>query len=322
MSTKLVTRKPATSLTLAVDLPIDQRPALVYLASLATGSRRTMGDALDVIADMLHAGADRLSINWAAVRFQHTAAVRSALAERYSSATANKMLCALRGVLKAAWRLGQMTADDYTRAVDLPSVAGSTLPRGRALTAGEISGLIEACQLDTSAAGARDAAMIALLRAGGLRRAEVCDLTLADYNADAGTLIIHGKRNKTREIPVANGAVGALADWLTIRGNEPGPIFTPINKGGKVIARHMHSEAIFNMLAKRAAEAGIKNLSPHDFRRTFVSDLLDAGADISTVQKLAGHANVTTTARYDRRGEAAKRKAVDLLHVPYHKRLI
>jgi integrase/recombinase XerD len=70
---------------------------------------------------------------------------------------------------------------------------------------------------------------------------------------------------------------------------------------------------VMRLLKKWVIKAGIKHCSPHDLRRTFVSELLDAGIDIATVQKLAGHADIATTARYDRRGEGAKRRAVNVL---------
>ena len=102
-----------------------------------------------------------------------------------------------------------------------------------------------------------------------------------------------------------------------MRGPEPGPLFVPVLKSGRMVVRRLIPHAIYKMLGKRAQQAGVKAFSPHDLRRTFVSDLLDAGADIATVQQLAGHAGIATTVKYDRRGEAAKRRAVELLHVPF-----
>jgi len=68
----------------------------------------------------------------------------------------------------------------------------------------------------------------------------------------------------------------------------------------------MSDQAVLDILKQRGEQAQVSAFSPHDFQRTFISNLLDTGADISTVQKLAGHASPVTTARYDRQGEAMR----------------
>ena len=301
------------------NLPADQHPAAVYLARLSSGSRRTMAGALDTVAGLLTSYRQNArTLDWSALRYQHTTAVRSMLSEVYAPATANKILAALRGVLKEAWRLGQMDVEDYRRAADLGPIRGSTAERGRALISDELQALFVVCAKDKSPAGRRDAALVAVLYGCGLRRSEVVDLDLTDYALDSGALTVRsGKGRKARVTYVPDGARPALTAWLALRGSVAGALFCPVNKGGRISHRPMTDQAVRKILKKRGAEAGLAPFTPHDLRRTMIGDLLDAGADISTVQRLAGHANVTTTARYDRRGESAKKRAAGLLNVPY-----
>ncbi|MEO8392856.1 MAG: site-specific integrase, partial [Chloroflexota bacterium] len=294
-------------------LPMDQNPAAVYLARLTNDlSRRTMRDALDKIA-RIGGHPDALALDWAQLRYSHAAAIRARLAATYAPATANKMLSALRGVLKEAWRLGQMSAEDYQRAVDLENIKAETLPAGRDLSFGEIKALADVCMADSSPAGVRDAAIIGVLATCGVRRAELAHIAREDFDEESGKIAIRGgKGNKDRTVYAAHGKRAALLDWLGIRGTAAGALFVPINKGGNVQqGGQMTAQAVYKMLLKRGAEAGVKPFSAHDFRRTFVGDLLDRGVDIATVAKLAGHSDVKTTARYDRRPEETKRDAAD-----------
>jgi integrase len=139
-----------------------------------------------------------------------------------------------------------------------------------------------------------------------------------DYNLDENSVRIRsGKGDRERVVYLAEGLREHLLAWLKLRGDYAGPLFCPISwKGNLLTKRRLSDQAIAYLLGQRVKATGIEKASPHDFRRTFISNLLDAGADISTVQQLAGHANVTTTARYDRRGDEAKKRAARLISVP------
>ena len=302
--------------TVVVAEPDDRHPARVYLAGLAPGSRRTMRQALNVIAHLLVAGADAMNLPWTMIGYQHAAAVRAHLAETYAFATANKMLAAMKGVIRQAFALGLLDAERYARILAVRSVKGTRVPKGRAIVQGELKDLFLACNTATQG-GARDAALLGIAYGAGLRRSEIVGLDLADFDRRTGVLLVRGKGNKERTAYVTNGARNALETWLAQRGDAPGPIFLPVNKAGRIVSHRMTDQGVYMLLRRLASKANVVKFSPHDLRRTFIGVLLDAGADISTVQALAAHASVTTTARYDRRGERTRRRAAELLHVPF-----
>jgi integrase/recombinase XerD len=311
-------RQTLTSeLKLSTPMPLTLHPAQVYLRSLSAGSFATMRQALDAIASLLTNGeCDLDTLNWASLRYQHTSAVQAALLEKRSPATVKKMMCALKRVLREARKLELMDAQNYAAAVDLPSIKSSKKLRGRALSHQEIIALMDVCTNDPTPQGTRDAALIAILRGAGLRRAEVVKLELKDFNARTSAVEVRGgKGDKDRLVYLPDEAIAVVEDWLTLRGRRPGALLCPIRKGGEIEYRKMTPFAVLLILQKRAQEAGVDSFSPHDFRRTFCSDLLDAGVDIVTVQKLAGHASPVTTSKYDRRGEEVKRRAVQSLSI-------
>jgi site-specific recombinase XerD len=309
----------ALALVSELALPQDRHPVAIYLAGLAPGSRRTQTAALRIIAMLVSGEATEMKLPWWALDYAHTTAIRAKLAERFAPATANRMLAAMRGVLKASFKLGLMSADHMTRACSVEPVRGSRVMKGRALSKGELVALFESCD-PNKAGGARNAALLGLLYGGGLRRAEVVALDLGDFDVTTGKLVVRGKGNKERLGWVTNGSRDALDAWLLYRGDQPGPLFFPVTKGGTIIRHRMTDGAVAEVVRRLARKSRIASFSPHDMRRTFIGDMLDAGADIATVQQLAGHASPTTTLRYDRRGDRARRRAAELLHVPFLRR--
>lgn len=211
------------------------------------------------------------------------------------------------------------------RVVAVRDVRGKRQVKGRHVYPGELRELLQVCAEDPRPSGVRDAAMIALAWVTGLRRGELAGLLLADYTPtgeNEGELLIRGKGDVARAAYVFEGAAAALGDWLARRGTTPGRLFCPVLKSGKIrVGRGMTTEALAQILDKRARQAGLdKPITWHDFRRTFAGNLLEAGHDLVTVQRLMGHATPVTTSLYDRRDEASRRRAVRSLHVPYSRR--
>ena len=299
-------------------VPTSRNPFFAYIASLeAPRSRRTQRSSLGHLTRQVW-GCEPEDLCWQELRFAELSALKAWLSDpkRYKPATANRLLSGIRRVLYFARRLGLMGEDAYRECCDVGMVRGSRLVPGRAVTHGELQAMFRSLDV-RKPLDARNAALLALLYGAGLRRDEACRLELADLDVETGALRVMGKGNKERVSHLPKGARAAVKAWLVHRGRNPGPLLLATEHGRELTGRAMACETVAHAIAKIGQRAGVPHFSPHDLRRTWVGDMLRENADLVTVQTLAGHASPDTTSRYDRRGDAERATAAELVCVPF-----
>lgn len=236
-----------------------------------------------------------------------------------SVATRNAMRDSVRAVVRESLKAGLLTHDEATPR--LAAVIPEKQPRNDEkqsrghLPARRVQEVFHELALDPSLTARRDTALIALLVGAGLRRGEAVGIDLDDLDEYLESAVVTGKGGVVREVPFNGGVRRAVRTWLEFRGREPGPLLAPMSRNvprQPLVGRRLSTDAVAQAVARRIGP----DVAPHDLRRTFTGDLLESGADLSTVSKVLGHVNPATTASYDRRGPAARRAAVERLYVP------
>lgn len=226
--------------------------------------------------------------------------------------TINLYLSALRGIAHEAWIEGWMEDRIYLAIKDVKSERGHREQKGRALTPVETQRLIRYCLNEKTPKGSRDALIFALGVGCGLRRDEIANAKLANLDFANKQLRIIGKGNKRRSVFLSDRIFSIVKSWIYYRKLEKGSnLLVPIHRFGQILFRKsMTPDAIYQIMMQRASELQIEKFSPHDLRRTFATRLFENGADINTVKDAMGHASISTTQRYDRRGEERIKEAM------------
>lgn len=308
------------------DAPPD--PLTVYLASLPSpASKSTMRSRLTVAAGILSPGSSAETFRWASLDAASVVRVMDELrADNASPATVNVTRAALRGIARALFGLRMLDAHERQSIDDVKPDRGSRVAKRPALDAKEVRKLFKAAVRDVAGhspvadtTAARDSALLAVLYGAGLRRDEASHLDVGDYQR--GELRVRGKGNKERLAPIGADAAAAVERWIELRGdvksNDGGrALFLTIDKFGRIGRARLAGAAIFWKVARLAERASIGAASPHALRRSFITAILELGEDLSTAAKAAGHASVTTTARYDRRDGKRVAEAVGRIVVP------
>ena len=212
---------------------------------------------------------------------------------KVSKRSSARILSALRSFFDWCVQEGQ-TKDNPAALVDSPKL-GKYLPA--VLSVDEVSAIMDSVDLKAPA-GKRDRAILEVLYGCGLRVSEAASLRISKINFEDGFVDVIGKGDKQRLVPLGEMAADAIRAYLEDR---PLPYSRAqedilfLNKFGKPLSR----VSIFNMVKKQAMIAGIqKEISPHTFRHSFATHLIENGADLRIVQEMLGHESILTTEIY------------------------
>ena len=178
--------------------------------------------------------------------------------------------------------------------VDSPKL-GKYLPE--VLSVEEVDAIISSVDCSTPK-GIRDRAILETLYGSGLRVSEAVSLRISDLYLNEGFLRIIGKGDKQRIVPIGGSEADAIEAYLAVREFPAGPEYDDIlflNRFGKSLSR----VSMFKMIKEQAIAAGVfKNISPHTFRHSFATHLIENGADLRAVQEMLGHESILTTEIY------------------------
>ena len=210
--------------------------------------------------------------------------------------------------------MDKVIKDNPCDRVDAPKI-GRYLPN--VLSEEEVIALIDSVQLDTWQ-GVRDKAILEVLYGCGLRVSEAVALQISCVFLKEGFIRVIGKGNKERLVPLGEMAVEAINAYLDVRPNPDDAVSSDIlflNRFGRSLSR----VSMFNMIKRQAVATGIrKEISPHTFRHSFATHLLEHGADLRVVQEMLGHESISTTEIYTHIDNSTWQKQI-LEHHPRRK---
>ncbi len=309
----------------AEHLPLSSRdnvslsPSQLHLMSLRSKrSRNTVSSQLNQIV-RIFGGSTHDKFNWMTLKPVDIDLIIETLltVKKLKPRTINAYLAGIRGVFKAAYMNNLVNGETYQRIQKIKNLSASTIPKGRRPIAKDaVKALVDYCLSLEDTIGFRDATIISLLAGCGLRRDELVNIKLKDYDKIERRFVVTGKGNKQRNVDIPKNTSNRLNEWIrTYRGIEPGYIFCRIDKWGKMHISDknpMSGNAIYDLLKKRTSELSLDHLRPHGLRRFCGTNMLKNGSDLVVVRDVLGHNSINTTQIYIENDETELRKAVEV----------